>query len=67
MGYENKTNQEYQMDYYLENKYRKHQYYKENYKKKREIDMIIIYKIEIIYEYINIYIIGIKNVKMKEI
>ena len=23
------------MDYYLENKYRKHQYYKENYKKKK--------------------------------
>ena len=67
MGYKNKTNQEYQFDYYLENKHRKHQYYKENYKKKREIDMIIIYKIEIIYEYINIYIIGIKNMKMKEI
>ena len=36
MGYKNKTNQEYQFDYYLENKYRKQQYYNENYKKKKE-------------------------------
>ena len=67
MGYKNKTNQEYQNDYYLENKYRKQQYYNQNYKRKRKRDTNIIYKIEIIYEYINIYIIVIKNMKKKEI
>jgi len=36
MGYKNKTDQEYQLDYYLENKHRKKLYYKENYKKKKE-------------------------------
>jgi len=36
MGYKNKTDQEYQLDYYLENKHRKKIYYKENYKKKKE-------------------------------
>ena len=36
MGYKNKTNQDYQFDYYLENKYRKQQYYNQNYKKKKE-------------------------------
>ena len=36
MGYKNKTNQEYQFDYYLENNYRKQQYYHQNYKKKKE-------------------------------
>ena len=36
MGYKNKTNQEYQLDYYLENKYRKKQYYIEYYKKNHE-------------------------------
>ena len=34
MGYKNKTNQEYQFDYFLENKHRKQQYYHENKKKK---------------------------------
>ena len=67
MHYKNKTNQQYQREYYLENKYRKQQYYNQNYKKKRKPDTNIIYKIEIIYEYINIYIIVIKNMKMKEI
>ena len=36
MGYKNQTDQEYQLDYYLENKHRKQQYYNQNYKKKKE-------------------------------
>ncbi len=56
MEYKNKTNIEYQNEYYSKNKVNRKQYYKDYYK-----------QIVIIYEYINIYIIAIKNMNTKEI
>jgi len=56
MGYKNKTNIEYQIEYYSKNKVNRNQYYKDYYKANLNI-----------YEYINICIIVIKNMNTKEI
>ena len=42
MGYKNKTNEEYQREYYLKNRSRKKQYYLDYYKKNTEY--VIVYQ-----------------------
>ena len=56
MGYKNKTNKEYQDEYYSKNKVKRNQYHKEYYKENQEYIRI--------YQY---FIIVIKNMNMKEI
>ena len=56
MGYKNKTNIEYQIEYYAKNKVKRNQYHKDYYKANQEYIRII-----------NIFIIVIKNMTMKEI
>ena len=56
MGYKNKTNIEYQIEYYAKNKVKRNQYHKDYYKANQEYIRI--------YQY---FIIVIKNMNMKEI